>query len=171
MKSIFLMAILFTSTGCLSQNYFDTLVFNFVDSIWKTSVVRGAPILHLDSSKIDLYRKNSPQNIKELRMKFGYVQDSTGIYVFEMISSDLESLLCDTCQVIQADKYPPHTFFKLNYIFNGSSLKRYNTYEMISGFGREYPLFLESIVDYTYKGFKLPFVVNDEVMYVIYPMP
>ena len=161
------MAILFTSTVCLSQNYFDTLVFNFVDSIWKTSVVRSAPILHLDSSKIDLYRRNAPHNNNELRMKFGYVQDSTGIYVFEIISSDLERLLCDTCQLIQSQNYPPQTFFKLNYIFDGSALKRYNTYEMLSGFGKEYPLFLESKVDYAYKGFNLPFVVNTEVMYII----
>jgi hypothetical protein len=42
---------------------------------------------------------------------------------------------------------------------------------LLSGFGKEYPLFLESKVDHTYKGFKLPFVVNDEVMYVINPTP
>ncbi len=101
-------------------------------------------------------------------MKFGYVLDSTGIYVFEIISSDVERVLCDTCLVIQSNKkYPPQTYFKLNYIFDGSSLKRYNTYEMLSGFGKEYPLFLESKVDYSYKGFNLPFVVNDEVKYII----
>jgi hypothetical protein len=38
---------------------------------------------------------------------------------------------------------------------------------MLSGFGKEYPLFLESKVDYAYKGFNLPFVVNAEVMYII----
>jgi hypothetical protein len=166
MYRVFLVAIIFTSNVCLSQNDYDTLVFKYVDSIWKASVVHSAPSLNLDSSKIDLYRKNFPHN-KELIMKFGYVQDSTGIYVFEIISSDLELVLCDTCNVIQSKNYPPHTFFKLNYIFDGSSLKRYNTYEMLSGFGKEYPLFLESIVDYTYKGFNLPFVVKDDIMYTI----
>jgi hypothetical protein len=42
---------------------------------------------------------------------------------------------------------------------------------LLSGFGKEYPLFLESKVDYAYKGFNLPFVVNAEVMYIIESAP
>lgn len=167
MFRIYLISVIFISNICLSQSDYDSTVFNYVDSIWKTTVVHSTPVLNLDSSKIDLYRKNFPHNNKVLVMKFGYVQDHTGIYVFEVISPDLERVLCDTCSEIRSTNYPKHTFFKLNYFFDGSTLECYNTYEMLSGFEKEYPVFLESIVDYSYKGFNMPFVVRDEIMYTI----
>lgn len=167
MLRILILLLLLNSNFCHAQHEYDSLVYNYLDSIWHAQSVQNDFVLSLDSSKIDLYRNAFPKDTLILRMKFGYVHDSSGIYFFEVISSDLPKVLSDLNNHKSSNSYPKQTFFKLSYVFDGSTLQCYRTHDMLSGFGEEYLLFLESIVDYSFKGFDLPFVIRDEIRCVI----
>lgn len=166
MLRILLLLLLLNSYFCRAQHEYDSLAYNYLDSIWHVQSIQNDFVLNLDSSKMDFYRKAFPKDTMILRMKFGYIHDRSGIYFFEVISSDLPKLLSDLKQAPSSD-YPQHTYFKLHYVFDGSKLYCYKTHDMRSGFGEEYPLFLESTVDYSFKGFDMPFVIKDEIRCVI----
>lgn len=167
MLRILILLLLFNSNFCRAQHKYDSLVYNYLDRIWNTQSIEKDFVLSLDSNEMDIYRNAFPKDTLILRMKFGHVQDSSGIYFFEVISSDLPKVLSDPIGHVSSNSYPKHTFFKLHYVFDGSLLYCYKTHDMLSGFGEEYPLFLDSIVDYSFHGFDMPFVIRDEIRCVI----
>ena len=95
-KLIFPILFLICSNLCVSQNYHDSLTFEYLDSIWTTPAPKNVPMISLDSNKLDTYKISFPSNKNGLRMKFGYVRDDKQIYCFEIISSNLELFLKNT---------------------------------------------------------------------------
>jgi hypothetical protein len=169
MKKIILFVILIISNFCVSQNYHDTIVFKFADSIWKSESISNLPIINLDSSEIDLYRNVFNLTHKKLIRKYGYVIDKSGIYLFVVESSDLK-----TCTLIKNEKlktfnFPKDTYFKLEYFFDGEIMYSYKIQSRWSGDEQSlrYLNYLKSKVDYSYKQFNLPLIVSDDIEYSI----
>jgi hypothetical protein len=167
-SKLIILLFLLSSNISFSQNHHDSLTFSYLDSVWrKAHFSQQYPIINLDSNELDLYKLTFPASKNKLRMKFGYVRDSKAIYCFEIISSDLQTFLSDTAIHSKPLSYPENVFFKLCYVFNGTTLKCYKTHERRSGSTEEFNLFWEPRVDRSFKGFNMPFIVRDEVKYRI----
>jgi hypothetical protein len=170
MKKIILIVILIISNFCVSQHYHDTLVFKFADSIWKSESISNLPIINLDSTGIDSYRKYGGQLFKRLEIKFGYVIDKSGIYLFVVESSDLKTCMLIKNEKLRTFNFPKDTYFKLAYFFDGEIMYCFKTHEMWSGDDKSYMRYLnylKSKADYDYKEFNLPLIVSDDIEYSI----
>lgn len=163
MFRLILLHIIVCSNFSFSQIWHDSLVYQYVDSVWSNESLNDGFILNLDSTKMDVYGQRSLNDSLHLIMKYGYIQDSSGIYVFQIISSDLNLFLTNPKEQLHTHTYPKHTYFLLFGFFDGSVLTCYNEHVMLSGFGKEYPLFLKSIVNYSFRSFDMPFAIREEV--------
>lgn len=161
---------LFVSNLCLSQYFKDTLVLNYLDSIWKTPINQNFPILNLDSSTIDVYWRNKVKINKNLAMRYCYVRDNNRIYLFRIETLDIEELLKKKETILKTKKFPENTFLELRYIFNGKKLCSYSNmvYTWRSGTPLEdHFKSLSKAANYKYKKFNLPIIFANDKRCVI----
>jgi hypothetical protein len=170
MKKVVLIAFLFVSNLCLSQDYHDTIVFNYLDSIWKTPINQSLPILNLDSSRIDKCKRSGVEGKKNLKMKFGYIRDRNRIYLFRIETYDIEAVLKNKENILKTKQFPENTFLELLYIFNGKKLCIYSNmkYTWRSGIPlNNHYKSLSKSANYKYKRFNLPIIFANDKRYVI----